>query len=95
MEKSANSTVMVSAVEQVAVDNNIRAMRLRDQGKIAEARKLLKSNQQYLNDNAVRYSNEKLRKWGDESGKDADNLDEKNWKNRRKAMREIQFDMAY
>jgi len=95
VSKRANTKVMVSAVEQVAVDNNIRAMRLRDQGKVAEARKLLLSNEKYLNDNAARYKNEKLRTWGAESGKDADNLSPEKWKSRRKQMREIQFDMAY
>jgi hypothetical protein len=86
---------MIAAVEQIAADNNVRAMVLRDQGKIGAARKVLISNERYLHDNAERWKSKKLKKYGKTQREDLDNLDPGKWKKRRKRMREYQFDMMH
>jgi hypothetical protein len=73
----------------------VRAMVLRDQGKVSAARKVLLSNKKYLDDNAVRYKSEKLRKYGKTQKDDLDHLSPGKWKKRRKVMREYQFDMMH
>jgi Ca-activated chloride channel family protein len=95
VKSHTNQEVMVAAVEQIAADNNVRAMVLRDQGKVSAARKVLLSNKKYLDDNAVRYKSEKLRKYGKTQKDDLDHLSPGKWKKRRKVMREYQFDMMH
>ncbi len=90
-----NREVMVAAVEQIAADNNVRAMVLRDQGKVSEAREVLLSNERYLNDNASRYKSERLRNYGKTQRDDVDNLSPGKWKKRRKVMRDMQFEMMH
>jgi Ca-activated chloride channel family protein len=95
VKSHTNRDVMVAAVEQIAADNNVRAMVLRDQGKIGAARKVLISNERYLNDNAERWRSKKLKKYGKTQRDDLDNLDPGKWKKRRKVMREYQFEMMH
>jgi Ca-activated chloride channel family protein len=95
VKSHTNQEVMIAAVEQIAADNNVRAMVLRDQGKIGAARKVLLSNERYLNDNAQRFKSKKLKKYGKTQREDLDNLDPGKWKKRRKVMREYQFDMMH
>ena len=95
VKSHTNQEVMVAAVEQIAADNNVRAMVLRDQGKISEARKVLKSNTQYLYDNASRYNSKRLRDYGVSNDGDAKNLDPGKWNKRRKVMRDMQFEMMH
>jgi Ca-activated chloride channel family protein len=95
VKSHTNRDVMVAAVEQIGADNNVRAMLLRDQGKISEAREALISNERYLNDNADRWKSKKLRSYGKTQRDDLDNLDPGKWKKRRKVMREYQFEMMH
>ena len=95
VKSHTNRDVMVAAVEQIAADNNVRAMVLRDQGKIGAARKVLLSNERYLNDNAERWRSKKLKKYGKTQRDDLDNLDPGKWKKRRKVMRDMQFEMMH
>ena len=50
--KSVDKKVMVSAVQQIANENNKQALQLRDQGKVGEAKRLMESNAFYLSSNA-------------------------------------------
>ena len=50
--KSVDKKVMVSAVQQIANENNKQALQLRDQGKVTEAKKLMETNASYLSSNA-------------------------------------------
>ncbi len=95
VKSHTNNEVMIAAVEQIAADNNVRAMVLRDQGKIGEARKVLQSNTQYLYDNADRYNSKRLRDYGGSNYGDAKNLSPGKWKKRRKEMRKMQFDYMH
>ena len=90
VEEKTNAAVMVSVVEQVGTLNNIRAVALRDKGKVKEAEKLLRYNGKYLLTNGTRFNSAKLEHLGNVNLKDARNLDEKNYRARRKMMREVQ-----
>jgi Ca-activated chloride channel family protein len=61
VDASENRDVMVSVVEQISVDNNRMAMRLRDEGKSEEGLRVLQSNVDYLKSNAARFDSPELR----------------------------------
>ncbi len=90
VEQALNKKVMVSAVEQIATINNTIAVELRDKGKIKEAEKLLGKNEEYLRSNSQKLKSKRLNDYADVQKEDARNLDEKNWKEQRKKMRETQ-----
>jgi Ca-activated chloride channel family protein len=95
VKSHTNQEVMIAAVEQISADNNVRAMMLRDQGKVDEARKVLQHNTQYLYDNAARYNSKRLQDYGVSNEGDAKNLSPGKWKKRRKEMREMQFEFMH
>jgi Ca-activated chloride channel family protein len=90
VEKNINPVVAVDTIELIATGQNELAVKLRDKGKIAEARQVLIQNEAFLNDNADRYNSQKLKDYGYQNKVDSENLDEKNWVNQRKQMRETQ-----
>jgi Ca-activated chloride channel family protein len=94
IEKRTNDNVMVDVVELIAAERNELAMRLRDKGKIEEARKALKSNYEYLRSNAALYKSSRLKEYAIENEQDSINLDEDKYQQRRKSMRESQFQRA-
>jgi Ca-activated chloride channel family protein len=65
VEREANKSVVAAAVEQLAVITSKLAMKLRDEGKIEEARKLLLSNAKYLEENAEKLQSENLRRYAE------------------------------
>lgn len=90
VEKSINKRILADAVEQIAIENNQRALALRDAGKVEEAQKVLTDNYYYLSGNAKQLDSEKLATYAGENKEDADNLNEENWTRQRKVMRESQ-----
>lgn len=90
VKKNLNKTVLADAVEQIAIENNQRALALRDAGKTKEAQQVLYDNSSYLRSNATSLNSKKLEGYAAENQEDADNLDEQNWGRRRKVMRESQ-----
>ena len=90
VENSINKKVLADAIEQIAVENNKRALILRDRGKVEQARRVLFDNTYLLRSNAEILKSEKLNEYAVENDKDADNLDEYNWKHQRKSMRQSQ-----
>ncbi|HRK35888.1 MAG TPA: VWA domain-containing protein [Candidatus Hydrogenedentes bacterium] len=90
VKRSTNTAVMVAAVQQIAADRNVLAMRLRDSGKIEEARQELLSNRAYLYENFSRYDDEQLKRDADTNGFAAENLDPEQWKYNRKLQQEYQ-----
>jgi Ca-activated chloride channel family protein len=90
VERSINKPVMVAAVQQIAADQNELAMRLRDSGRIEEARQTLLDNGRFLQDNSTRYRNEQLRKDAETNNFGANNLDAEKWKYNRKLQKEYQ-----
>jgi Ca-activated chloride channel family protein len=90
VEQAINKRVLADAVEQIAIENNQRALALRDNGQTAEARQVLYENAGYLRSKAEYTGSRKLDGYAGENETDADNLDEANWTRQRKVMRESQ-----
>jgi len=90
-QKSINKEIMASAVEQIALEKNRWALRLRDEGKIEEAREALLSNRDYLHSNAITLNNEELKQQAVTNEVDAQNLDPEAWTRQRKVMRSNQY----
>ncbi len=87
---SENREVMVSAVTLLANENYKVATRLRDEGKVEEARRALETNRDFLRSNAERLQSPALQGQADQNMKDATNLDDESWNKTRKNMRKIQ-----
>ncbi|MBN1648537.1 MAG: VWA domain-containing protein [Spirochaetales bacterium] len=79
-------------VLQTATATNIKAVELRDMGKIDEAEKLLLDNSLYLEQNAKNLDNEKLKQYAEQNKEDAQLLDEEDWLRQRKIMRDSQYE---
>ncbi len=90
IERHLNKVILADAVEQIAIENNERALALRDAGKTKEAQKALHDNAYYLRSNAKKLNSKKLDSYATENDRDADNLDQRNWSRQRKSMRESQ-----
>jgi len=91
VEEKTNATVMTAAIEQLAVEKNKLAVKLRDEGKIKEARKVLLDNANQLAEEAAKYESNSLERLKDINLDDAKNLDEQSWKKQRKMMRREQY----
>ena len=87
VEASTKTDVMAAAVYQIGVENNMLATKLRDEGKIDEARDVLNSNVSYLNSNAIKLHDKELDAYSASNSSAAANLDDENWKRQRKVMR--------
>jgi len=86
-----NRAVMISASQLIANDQYKVATRLRDEGKIDEARKLLLSNTEYLVERAKRYQAPALKDFSEQNVKDAEKLENADeWNKTRKNMRKLQ-----
>ncbi|MCC6154729.1 MAG: VWA domain-containing protein [Candidatus Hydrogenedentes bacterium] len=90
VEHQTNKEVMVATVQQIAAERNELALRLRDAGKIEEARQELESNAAYLYSNSETFNSEQLRKDGIANDFGSKNLDPEKWKYNRKLQREYQ-----
>ncbi|MGI9523690.1 MAG: vWA domain-containing protein [Hyphomicrobiaceae bacterium] len=88
---SVDRDVMETVVTLIATEENERAVRLRDRGRIEEAKKLLEKNATYLDTNAAQLESQSLIKLRDSNLKDARGLSNQNWNKTRKAMRAKQF----
>ena len=91
VDQDTDAGVMCSAIEQIATLNNARALALRDQGKVEEARETLRVNARFLGENAERFQSKVLKEFEGSNIKDAENLDPENWEKRRKQMRDDQI----
>ncbi len=90
VEKNVNKEVMVAAVQQIGAERNELALRLRDSGKIEEARRAFQMNCDFLSTNSALYNDEQLSKDAATNGFAAKNLDDESWKYNRKLQREYQ-----
>ncbi len=86
VEEHRDEKTMISVVRQIGAEQNALARELRDRGRIEQAREVLRSNGQILLDNANKYNAPQLRKDAEANMADMENLDERNWKQRRKVM---------
>jgi Ca-activated chloride channel family protein len=85
VEEETNAAVMVTALEQLALEKNELAIKLRDRGKVTEARQVLLDNAARLKKQAKKYKSELLEKLSDLNRNDAQNLED--WRRQRKIMR--------
>jgi Ca-activated chloride channel family protein len=99
VEESVDKETMISTVEQIAVEKNKAAVKLRDQGRVKDAEKLLKENALYLQNKAKKYDSARLRQQSEENKKAAGKLEGRSWNKQRKLMRKnqhtIQKQQAY
>jgi len=89
--RRSDREVMVAVSKLIANDSYKVATRLRDEGKIEDAKKILLSNKDYLKRQAVQYKAPELDEFAEQNVKDAENLkNETDWNKTRKEMRKIQ-----
>jgi Ca-activated chloride channel homolog len=86
IEKSLNKDVMVQAVRHTAAERTEDAVRLRDAGNLAEARRLLLDNAAMLKQKAQSLASPVLDKDSLSNEQSAENLDESKWNKQRKTM---------
>ncbi len=86
-EDSINRKVMVAVVERVGDERSQLAIRLRDQGQVQEARRLIERNYKYLERESRRLRSKRLRRLSVDNDEDARSLEGERWNARRKAMR--------
>lgn len=85
VEASADTTVNVSVVQRLADEEALAAMRLRDEGRIEEARRQLEAAQDRLEAEAKRWRSDRLKRQRGELDEDIDNLaDPEDWNRQRK-----------
>ncbi|MBN1959770.1 MAG: VWA domain-containing protein [Deltaproteobacteria bacterium] len=90
VENSLNKSVVAAAVELIANEQNKLALTLRDQGNIAEAHRVLKQNESYLNQQSTKLKSKRLKELEKQNAEQSNNLDEHNWGRSRKIMRDMQ-----
>lgn len=94
IKAGVNKTVHAAVATQIATERSERAVSLRDNGKIKEARKLLEENAAYLTEEAEKLPPESAAPLQDLSKRnmtDAENLNDDNWGRTRKSMRALQY----
>lgn len=79
-------TARVAVTERLANEASRRAMQLRDQGQLDEARRLIQTNAAMLRDGAARWRSRTLDQLSRDYDSDAQNLDGERWKRQRKYM---------
>lgn len=90
VEKSANKTILSSVAKQRANVVNEEAVKLRDEGKLEEAKQLLYQNAVDLRTAAEKYDDDSLRSLEQTQMHDASNLGEADWGRQRKQMLKTQ-----
>lgn len=89
VDEATHKEVMIAVTEQLALERNKEAIRLRDSGKVQEAQTILQENARYLDKEAAKYDSDQLRKQK-ESNEQSQRAMEKSdsWQRERKKMRE-------
>lgn len=90
-EAAINKEILAACVIQIANERNREATRLRDAGKIDEARDLLRSNARYLEKNNEALQLPGIRSRAELNSKQAAEIADPNWAGNRKLMVESQF----
>jgi Ca-activated chloride channel family protein len=92
VERSADRAVLAHAVELVANESSKLAVRLRDEGKTDEARRVILSNVGYVEEHAKKLDSAALSKIKDVYLEDSKNLEGAAWHRQRKSMMKWQQD---
>jgi hypothetical protein len=82
--------VYADVVEQIAIENNEKALALRDKGQVEESKQVLMDNSSYLRSNAAALGSDRLDEYAYENDKDSKAIENEDWGRQRKAMRESQ-----
>lgn len=91
-EKSLNKDVMVSVTSQIAVERNEMAVKLRDEGKVQAAKKMLDDNAAYIRMQSDRVGgSDALGALESSNKEDAQAVSGANWNRSRKLMRAKQY----
>ena len=91
IDTETNRDVVIASALQIATLANQDAMKLRDEGKVEDAKKILLSNSLFCLEAHSKWNSEELKTFGDNNGFDASNLDGEAWNYTRKAMRNDQY----
>jgi len=94
IKAGVNKTVHAAVATQIATERSEKAVLLRDNGKVKEAKKLLEENAAYLAEEAEKLPSAAAAPLQDLSKRnltDAENLNEDNWGRTRKSMRAHQY----
>jgi Ca-activated chloride channel homolog len=89
-----NKKVLEAAVEAIAMDENRRAVSLRDAGKVQEAQKVLQQNADYLEKESKNLKSKRLDVYSKKNKDDSEEIDRPNWNKKRKAMKADQAQKA-
>jgi hypothetical protein len=92
VEEVLNEQVMVDVVELIGVEQRQLAVKLRDEGKVQEAKQVLGRNNLYLQQNAELYKSEKLQKFYFDNDENYENV-EKDKKRKRQRKVNIEGDV--
>ncbi len=90
VEQSTDRRVMSAVVIQEATEANDRAVQLRDEGRVEEAKRLLIENAQKLRESASKLEAPELEAYGAANEADAQALEQGDWEAQRKKMRSLQ-----
>ncbi|MHC5157129.1 MAG: hypothetical protein ACYSOZ_03375 [Planctomycetota bacterium] len=90
VDGSLNKRATADVVEQIEIENNEKALALRDAGQIPQATQMLIDNSSYLRSNAPALSSPKLDAYASENKRDAKAVQQEDWNRQRKVMRESQ-----
>jgi len=93
VERNLDKEIMTSVVHMQGVENNKRALELRDKGQVEEAKAVLQSNVVFLEENAEKYDSKKLKDYRDSNDLQIELFDQDNvsFKRSRKSIREEQY----
>ncbi len=95
VEENIDRPTMVSAVMQIAAEKSEEALRLRDEGRIQEAKAAVQANSLYLQSNATALDSEDLAGYGATMAEEAESIEsEEEWAATRKRMVEDQYEKA-
>ncbi len=90
-KKSVNNKVMSAATELIAIKKRALAIKLRDQGRALEARKVLRRNSIWLKSKAKQYKSKRLQQFGGLQEKEAQRVMGPEWNKARKQMRKDNY----
>lgn len=92
VKSNINRKVAINKAEQIATEVNKQALKLRDSGKVKEAKDVLLKNSQYLQEQAEELDADELQGISDLNIDDAENLEGSKWQIRRKVMKKKQYE---
>lgn len=93
VEEHTDPGVMEGVALQLANRQYKEALTLRDQGQVAQARRLLLDNAAKLEVQGKKYGSTKLQQFGDTNKSSSENLDAHRWGEERKRMRDVQIEL--